>query len=163
MVAVGFVRRPWGYDGSIAIAQNGDDPDRFRVGRAVHVGGKEHLIQRSDVSGNSVVLKLSSVDTEEQANALRGMVLEVLPGDIPPAPTGTYYHYEIVGARVVTRQGEELGTVAEILQTGSNDVYVVRAEPPGKSEILIPALREVLVEIDTERGLITVELPEGLR
>lgn len=163
MVQVGFVRRPWGFDGSIAIAQNGDDPDRFAPGRSIQINGETYRIERCGVSGPSLVVKLSSVDTEDQANALRGMPVEVSAEDIPPPPRGSYYHYEIVGARVLTRDGEELGNVVEILQTGSNDVYVVRSEEPGKPEILIPALRDILVDIDIDRGQITVDLPEGLR
>ncbi|MBM3959732.1 MAG: 16S rRNA processing protein RimM [SAR202 cluster bacterium] len=163
MVAVGVVRRPWGFDGSVVIAQNGDDPDRLAAGRTVHIGTERYLIERAGASGASLVVKLSSIDTEDQANALRGKALEVPAGDIPPPPRGSYYHYEILGARVITRSGEELGRVVEILQTGSNDVYVVRSDGPDKAEILIPALREILLDIDTNEGRITVDLPEGLR
>jgi 16S rRNA processing protein RimM len=125
------------------------------------------LVEKVQTSGNSTVLKLASVDTEDQANALRGQIIEMDAAALPSPPAGVYYHYQIIGARVVTVAGEELGTVTEILETGSNDVYVVRAEPrPGQKaapEILVPALKDVVLRVDAEHGVIEVDLPEGLR
>jgi 16S rRNA processing protein RimM len=106
------------------------------------------------------VLKLASIDTEKDAEALRGAVVEVEASDLPRPPEGTYYHYQIIGAKVVSSGGEDLGVVAEILETGSNDVYVVRADG---SEVLVPALAGVVLKVDVDRGIIEVDLPEGLR
>jgi 16S rRNA processing protein RimM len=106
------------------------------------------------------VLKLASIDTEEDAEALRGAPVEVDASALPRPPAGTYYHYQIIGAKVVTTGGEDLGVVAEILETGSNDVYVVRADG---SEVLVPALAGVILDVDVDRGVIEVDLPEGLR
>lgn len=118
-------------------------------------------------SGRATILKLASVNTEEQAGALRGKTIEMDTTTLPPPPAGAYYHYQVLGARVVTVEGEDLGTVAEILETGSNDVYLVRGEQrPGQKsapEILIPALKSVIVSVDIDRGVIEVDLPEGLR
>lgn len=118
-------------------------------------------------SGRSTVLKLDSINSQEQAGALRGKTIEIDAAALPPLPAGAFYHYQIIGARVVTIEGEELGTVSEILETGSNDVYLVRAEgSPGRkapSEIPVPALKDVIVDVDIERGVIVVDLPEGLR
>ncbi|MCI0903504.1 MAG: 16S rRNA processing protein RimM, partial [Chloroflexi bacterium] len=71
-----------------------------------------------------------------------------------------YFHYQLIGLKVRTVAGEELGELAEILETGSNDVYVVRGVA---GEILVPALSPVVREIDIDAGLMVVDLPEGLR
>ena len=83
-----------------------------------------------------------------------------MPRDqIDPLPDGSYYYFQILGLRVRTDDGEELGRVHEILATGGNDVYVVRG-PAG--ERLVPALGDVVLDVDLDRGLMTVSLPEGL-
>ena len=83
-----------------------------------------------------------------------------MPRDqIDPLPDGSYYYFQILGLRVRTEGGEELGRVHEILATGGNDVYVVRG-PAG--ERLVPALGDVVLDVDLDRGLMTVSLPEGL-
>ena len=166
-VAVGVIRRPWGFDGSIAVAQYSDDTSRFRPQGQVFIDGAAFSIERVQLSGKSTVLKLASVNTEDQASALRGRTIEVEVSALPSPPEGVYYHYQIIGTRVVTVGGEDLGTVSEILETGSNDVYLVRAEPhagqDSAPDILIPALKGVIVSVDIERGVIVVDLPEGLR
>ena len=78
----------------------------------------------------------------------------------PPPQEGGYVHYQRIGLRVRTVDGEDLGEIAEILETGSNDVYVVAG---GAGEILVPALSKVVRQIDIPAGLMVVDLPEGLR
>jgi 16S rRNA processing protein RimM len=84
----------------------------------------------------------------------------VLQSEVPSAEEGEYFHYELLGLKVRTVEGEDLGEVVEILETGSNDVYVVRG---AAGEILVPALSKVVREIDIASGLMVVDLPEGLR
>src|SRR5574337_746577 len=81
-------------------------------------------------------------------------------GEAAPPPPGSYYHHQSVGLAVVTEEGEALGEVTEILETGSNDVYVVSG-PSG--EILLPALTSVILKVDLEAKRMTVHLLEGLR
>ena len=84
----------------------------------------------------------------------------MLQSEVPSAEEGEYFHYELLGLKVRTVEGEDLGEVVEILETGSNDVYVVRG---AAGEILVPALSKVVREIDIASGLMVVDLPEGLR
>ena len=79
--------------------------------------------------------------------------------DVDPLPDGSYYYFQIIGLRVRTDDGEELGRVHEILATGGTDVYVVRG-PAG--ERLFPALSDVVLDVDVDRGVMTISLPEGL-
>jgi 16S rRNA processing protein RimM len=77
-----------------------------------------------------------------------------------PLPEGSYYLFQLVGLEVITTEEEHLGTITEILETGANDVYVVRGDK--KQEILIPAVADVVKAVDLEKGQIIVELIEGL-
>ncbi len=105
------------------------------------------------------MLLLEGVATRQQAEALRGQELQVPAAWLEPLPANTYYHYQIIGLQAVTTGGEALGTVQEVLQTGSNDVYVVRGL--GR-EILIPALTEAIRAVDIPGGRLVVELIPGL-
>jgi 16S rRNA processing protein RimM len=78
----------------------------------------------------------------------------------PPLPEGEFFHFQLLGLRVISQLGEELGHLTEIIQTGSNDVYLVS---DGKGEVLIPAVSQVVQQIDLDAGVMVVELIEGLR
>ena len=155
------VRRPWGTDGSLAVAPFALQPDRLSPGSRVFVGGKPTVILSAHPAGSALVIRVESIPTVNAAEPLRGTLIEVASEDLPPPLAGTYYHYQLVDARVRSVGGDDIGTVTSVLETGSNDVYVV--EPPGGGKpVLIPAIADVVKEIDTEAGLITVDLPDGL-
>jgi len=77
-----------------------------------------------------------------------------------PLPEGVYYRWQILGLAVVELEGQHLGTVAEILETGANDVYIVRKNDP--RELLLPAIESVILKVDLEQGRLLVRVPEGL-
>ena len=165
-VGVASVRRAWGTDGSIAVSPFSDVTNRFTPGEIVYVdGGRRAKVLDSHRAGSAPVLHLDIVRNNRDANALRGTLIEMESDDLPDAPEGSYYHYEIVGAKVRTTKGEELGEVLEIIVTGANDVYVVGRPKAteSKSHILIPAISDVVLEVDVNNRLVTVNLPEGVR
>jgi 16S rRNA processing protein RimM len=90
---------------------------------------------------------LEGVRTRAEAEQLRGQAVLVDAAELPSLDADEYYWHDILGMRVVTEDGENVGTITEIFPTGSNDVYVVRQ---GKREVLIPAIKEVVVSIDTK-------------
>lgn len=91
---------------------------------------------------------------------LVGQQLTVPETAVPDLPEGEYFHYQIVGLQVLTEEGEDLGKVSEILETGSNDVYVTMGDA---GELLIPALADVIREVRLSDGVMVVNLPDGLR
>ena len=109
------------------------------------------------VSGRPV-LKLSGIDDRNESETLRGKLLEVPESELMRLPQDTYFQHQIVGLEAVTTDGRKLGTIAEILQTGSNDVYVVK----GEREHLIPAIGDVVKEVDLEAGRLVVDAIPGL-
>jgi len=78
---------------------------------------------------------------------------------LPPTSEGEYYYYQLIGLNVETAGGRQLGILRTIIETGSNDVYVVEHDA---QEILIPALAEVIREVDLQGGKMVIEAPEGL-
>ena len=87
-------------------------------------------------------------------------LLTVPQNGVESLPEGSYYYFQILGMKVQTDEGESLGTIKEIIETGSNDVYVVAL--PDRKDILVPALDEVILSVDLDEMLMTVSLPDGL-
>ncbi|MDM7916757.1 MAG: ribosome maturation factor RimM [Candidatus Eisenbacteria bacterium] len=160
-VVVGKVRKPVGLRGEVTVEPTGDDPERFTPGAWLSIEGERErryrIRSRRPVRGG-VALQLEGIDDRDQAERLRGKLLYVRPEDLPALPEGVYYRYQLEGLQVVDAEGEVLGRVESILQTGANDVYCVRAE---ENEILIPAVREFVESVDLETGRIRLRVPRS--
>lgn len=122
--------------------------------------GAPITVQRSRPYKTGLLVKLWGVNGRGAASRLRDAYLTVPSAELPVLEDSTFYHFEIVGMDVVTRAGERLGHVREILETGSNDVYVVQRE--STRDLLVPAIADVVLEVDVNAGRMTVDLPEGL-
>jgi 16S rRNA processing protein RimM len=109
--------------------------------------------------GKKVLLALRGFDSINQVLDFVGRELCVRRDQLPELPEGEYYWCDLLGLRVVTDRGEPLGTLTDIIATGSNDVYVVQSD---EREYLIPALEEVVREVDLDDGIMKVSPPEGL-
>ncbi len=107
----------------------------------------------------AVVMKFTEVSDRTMAEALKGAEMKVPVETSPRLPEGEYYFYQLIGLKVQTTQGMFIGILEDILQTGANDVYIVRG-PAG--EYLIPAVEKFVKEIDIEKGLMWVDPVEGL-
>ena len=139
----------------------GGSTQRFRDLKRVFVG-EEHVpadILHRRAIGKGAVLRLSTVKSRDAARELFQTYLYVPESQAAPLPAGEYFVHQIVGLTVITVDGETLGTVREVLQTGSNDVYVVRQ---GQREVLVPALKDVVTRIDLDAQKMEVALPTGL-
>lgn len=139
-----------------------DFPERLQPNVRLYVGKRylPQVIARTRAHHEGLLLNLRGIETPEAAAAYRNQPVFVTTADRPPPPEGHFYHHQLVGCKVVNERGEPIGTLTEILQTGANDVYVVRgAEGP---ELLLPAVASVVLEIDVVQRLISVRIPEGL-
>lgn len=117
-------------------------------------------VDRARLHQGVIILKLEGCDTRNDAEALRNQWLQVPIQEALPLEEGEFFHYQLVGLQVETAAGEVLGDLHEILQTGANDVWVVRG-PAG--ELLLPDIPDVILDIDPEAGRIVVQIPPGLR
>ncbi len=146
--------------GEVKVARHSPAAGPFGPGTRLYAGDRPVTVQRSRPHGPHLVVKLAGIDDRTAAGALRGADLEVPEADLPPTPEGTYYEFQLIGLAAVTPAGQALGTVSEVLATGANDVYVVRGE--GGGEVLVPAIRDVVIGVDLGAGRMVVDLPEGL-
>jgi 16S rRNA processing protein RimM len=158
-IVVGRVVAPWGARGEIKVEVMTDFPDRFSPQEEVHIDGRPMTIERSRWHRGRVILKLATIDSVEATQGLRGRFLEVPQSQLRPLPKDEYYQYQLLGLEVWTTGGELLGRIANILPTGSNDVYIV---PSRHGELLIPAIEDVVKSVELERGRIVIEVIKGL-
>ena len=157
---VGKIAGAFGVRGEVKVELLTDFPDRFAQIESVYLGDArvEHRI--CGVRNHKhVLLDLEGVDGREQAQRMRGTLVWVPRSEAVELPDGEYYPDDIIGLEIVTDQGAVIGRIRDILSTGANDVYVVDAD--GR-ELLVPAIRDVVTEIDLKQGRITIHVMDGL-
>ena len=160
-ITVGRILGAHGLSGEVRVEVLSVVPHRFDVGEVLHIGTTSYRISSSrPIRSNQILISLQGLNTREAVQALAGYWITVPETSVPELPEGEYFHFQLLGLRVLTESGEELGRLSEILETGSNDVYVVSG--PDK-EILVPALSEVVQEVKLTEKIMVVRLPEGLR
>ena len=141
-----------------------DNIKRFDKLKKVYIenknGRKEYEIEELKYHKEMVLIKFKGIETPEDANLLRESYLMVNRADEEPLEEGTYYIVDMIGLEVETEEGEKLGNLVDIFNTGSNDIYVVKNEL-GK-QILLPAIKDVIKKIDMEKRKMTVHLIPGL-
>ncbi len=158
--AIGLIERPRGLKGEIKARPLTDFPERFEPGARVFISGLSRTVARSNWQKGRVYLYIEGVADRESAESLRGELIEIPEDERPRTSEAFWYIDEIEGLRVVTVGGDQLGNVREVLQTGANDVYIV--DRGTRRDLLVPALRDVVVGVDVEAGTMTVDLPDGL-
>ncbi|HEX8968734.1 MAG TPA: ribosome maturation factor RimM [Chloroflexota bacterium] len=160
-LVVAQVLAPHGLRGELKCRVITDFPEqRFKRGATLRIRGEAHTVRSARVQGGVVLLKLAGVADRNAAERFRGADIEVAVQDALELPAGQFYWHQVIGLEVEdATTHESLGRVTDILETGANDVYVVRG-PNGES--LIPAIREVIKEIDPVRGRMLIEPLPGL-
>ena len=156
---VGIVVGAWGVAGELRVQPHSDNPRRFTPGSRVLIEGQPQRITGCRWHQGYALIRLDGVRSREDAAGLKGTRLEAPVEEAPALSADTYYHFQILDMEVWTSDGEYLGIIEDILSTGSNDVYVTRH---ADKEVLVPALGDVVLEVDTESGRMVVDLPEGL-
>jgi 16S rRNA processing protein RimM len=162
-LAVGKLRRPHGLKGEILMDILTDFPERLMEGVQLYAGDARLPLRiKSNRSNNkSILISFEGYSTPESVGVLRNQIVYVLASDRPPLPEGEYYHHELLGLRVIDEDGQLLGEVTGILDTGgANDVYMVGT--PSGQELLLPDIEEVVLKIDLKAGEMQVHLLPGL-
>ena len=164
LIKVGKIVGTHGYKGSVKVQLLTDFPDRFQPGQRYRVlQGKEGLeltLDHCSPRGGTMLMKFRGIDDMEAAQQLRNVFLHVTVDQLHPLPEGSFYHFQLLGMQVEDVDKGYLGQLAEVLETGANDVYVVRSDTYG--EILIPAIKQVVMAVDVPNQRLTVRLLDGL-
>ncbi len=161
---IGQIVNTSGLKGVLKIKPFTDDIKKFSNLKTIYIKTKNDLtefkIEQVRYVKNMVMLKLAGIDTVEEAEKYRNLYIKILRDQEEELEEGSYYVVDILGCKVNTDTNQELGKVVDVFQTGSNDVYVVKDEQ-GK-QILLPAIKQVIKNVDVKNKIIIVHLLEGL-
>jgi 16S rRNA processing protein RimM len=162
---IGKIINTVGIKGEIKVFPTTEDPKRFSLLKEIDIimpdGSREiRTLQRLRYHKNLVILKLEGVNDPDAAGALRGGVIVVDRENALPCAEDEYYIPDLIGMNVITDEGLDLGVLKDVLVTGANDVYIVKC-PNGK-EVLIPAIKQCIIQVDVKSKKMVVHLLEGL-
>ncbi len=161
---IGQIVNHFGIKGMVKVNPFTDDISQFETLKKLLLekDGKliEIEVEEAKYSKNQVLLKLKGIDTIEEAEKYRGSYLKIARKDARKLPEGTYFIADLIGLPVYTEEGILLGNVDDIYNSGANDIYVVK-DSLGK-QILLPATKEVIKQVDIENEKIVVHLLKGL-
>ncbi len=137
-----------------------DDLDKVYIDS---FSGKECLrVERVRYFKNLVIVKFHSLDRIEDVERLIKKDLFVSREDAIPLGENEFFICDVIGLKTVTDDGRELGYVKDVMETGANDVYIISKKNDPKAELLLPAIRDVILKISPEEGLMTVHMLPGL-
>ena len=161
MIEIGKIVNVHGLKGEVKIVPWLDFPEMFEVFDTVYIdeGKTEFDVRSVKYQKSNIIAGFEQVTDANAAQLLKNKTLYVPRELFDDLPEGTYLIADIIGLKVVD-DTTEYGVVTDVIQTGSNDVYVV--ERTGDKPLLVPALKDVILDTNIENGIITVKLPEGL-
>jgi len=156
-VVVGVITKAHGLKGEVIVQNRSDNPERWSPGNAVFLGPRRLTIETAKPHGRHLLVSFAEVADRTAAQQLRGEV--TVPTDwLPELPEGEYWPHQLEGCEVVTETGRSLGLIAEVVPNPANDLWV--AVDPDGLETLVPALKDVLVDVDTKaRRIVVREIP----
>ena len=169
-IVFGEVIKPHGVKGAVKVRSYAESPESFlRVKKVTLLRGKSgdsdevsvgtvFTVLKASGMGGKVILKLQGLDTRDEAESLVGSIITVKREDLPETEDDEYYWDDLIGMEVYNVSGEYLGIIKKILQTGSNDVFIVGGKgDKGGGEILVPGTHDAVREVDISEGRMIIE------
>ena len=164
---IGKIVNVHGLRGELKVLPTTDDPSRFELLDTIEVFAKTETKEYPLISArphkSTLTLKLKGIDDRDTAETLKGAVIKIPRSKALPLDENEYYQKDLMDMSVITSTGEALGTLVQIIETGANDVYVVRPENSEAKDLLIPAIKECILSVDLPNKIMTVHIMKGLR
>lgn len=165
---IGTIVNTHGIKGEMKVIPSTDDIKRFELLKTVFVQTREGLTEFPILSvrymKNFVLLQLENINDMTEAEKLKTCLLKIPKELALPLEENEFYVGDLYNMQVVSDQGERLGEIVEVLFTGSNDVYIVKDKTnPDIKDLLIPAIKDCILNVDIDENTMTVHLLEGLR
>lgn len=161
LIIIGRIIKEWGIKGELLVLPLTYDPKRFKELKEIYIEKNLSLEQQEILEvkpyRENILLKIKGCNAPEKAKKYRGAFIKIERSKSPKLPKDTYYYYDIIGMDVYSINGEHLGKVESILKTGECDVYTIKGD---KGEYLIPAIKDVIKEIDLKSKRMTIKLLE---
>ncbi len=163
LLEIGKILKPWGLKGCVKVFSYAESPETFRRLSAIYIqtgkGPKALAVDSIREHKNCVVLKFKGRNSVEEVQDLITATLFMHKKDLSPLEEGEHYWHDLIGMAVVTDSGRHLGVLQHIFNAGSSDVYVVKE---GEREYLIPAIRDVIIQVDVPGKRMIIHPIQGL-
>jgi 16S rRNA processing protein RimM len=159
LIVIGKAVKVFGIKGEIKVRPYTESLTSFENSVRLVFDETAYEVARFRVHKGAILVTLQGIDTPEKARELVGKLVKTHEENLPAKEEGEYFWFELLGMRVVTEDGRELGKISQITPTGANDVLHVEGE---LGEILLPMIDDVVLEVDTETGTMIVDPLEGL-
>lgn len=157
-IIIGKVGSAFGIKGQVRI-NNFSHPKRFEELENIIIGGKSYKIVKVDYKGEMPILTLENINTRNDSEALRNQDIKIREEDLPRLDEGEFFIKDLIGLEAINSEtGQALGKIKDVLQHGPTDIYVIG----GEKDILVPAAKDFVKEIDIEEGKIYINVIEGL-
>jgi 16S rRNA processing protein RimM len=164
MYLIGYVTKPHGIRGEVKVEPVTPDPDRFNQLDKVHLRLKDstrtYSIKKVRVSDRFVYIKFAGVNSRNDAELLRNAEVLIEEKDLIQPAQDEFFIHDLIGCQVVSEDKEHIGVLEDVVQVTSNDVYVVKKGDG--TELLIPATKEVVKQVDIRQKIIVIHVLEGL-
>lgn len=165
LIAVGRIVKTHGVKGEVKVFPYGESMAFQSPGGRLFLGGLSEVTNKAVTLmsarslGKNWIVRFQELMSMNEAQKTVGCEVLLPEGNLPPTQEGEYYHYQLIGLEVVTKTGVVVGILRGVMETGSHDVYSVESHD---REILIPAVEEIICEIDLKQNRMVIDPPEGL-
>jgi 16S rRNA processing protein RimM len=159
-IVVGRINQTWGLKGHVKVTPFTSNPERLTTGAQLYVSGQHIRVLESISPQGYPIMQFTGYTTREAAQTLRDELIEIDEDTLPELAPDQYYVDDLQGLSVVSSTGDKIGELVEVLTTGANDVYVVRR--PDEKDVLIPAIVDILLNVDLEARRMTIQVIPGL-
>ena len=161
LLQVGEIVNTHGLRGEVKIVPWTDSPDVFEGIKHIYLSNGNILtVKGVKYQKNNIIVKFAEISDIDEAMKYKGQVISADRSELGELPDGAYYIADLIGMNVVTEDGEEIGVVSDVIQTGANDIYEVKRK--GEKPLLIPVIDSVVLKVEIESSTITVHLMDGL-
>jgi len=161
-LAVGKLGKTHGLQGEMWMNLLTDFPERLIAGKQIFLGPRHFpcVIRTFKNYDKRSLISFEGIHTPEETLEMRNQFIYVRAAQLPELTEGDYYHHELIGMKVFDEKRQLIGTLVEIIETGANDVYVIRSKEEGEREILVPAIDDVVLHVEPEDRTMVVKLQE---
>lgn len=163
-LAFAKIRKPHALHGEVSVEMLSDFPEQVSEGDTLFIGESHTQIILHSIrkTGKTYLVAFKDHASRDSVERLRNEIIYILSDALPELDEDEYYHHDLIGMTVYDMSKILIGVITEIITTGANDVYVVTSEGTEKREILLPAIKSVIREVDLESHCVFVEMPEWL-
>ena len=163
MYQVGIIVKPQGVKGEVKVKISSPRPERFYNLEKVYIRFNKLQtcsIENIRISNGFVFLKLTDIDSRNDAELLRNKEILISEDQLIDLEENEYFVHDLIGCQVITEEGLKIGEIEDIIQNSSNDIYLVKNQQG--QEILIPAINDVVINVDIKERQVTIHVLEGL-